>query len=211
MKKIKSVIFDMDGVLIEAKEWHYESLNRALNLFGTEISRFEHLVTYDGLPTRMKLQMLSLERGLPEALHEFINEMKQIYTMEIVFAKCKPTFYHQYALSRLKSDGYRMAVCSNSVQQSVEMMLQRADLLKYIDFYFCNQDVGRPKPHPEIYLNAMTRLGLTPDECLIVEDNPNGIKAARDSGAHVLCVTDVSEVNYSNIKRKIAELEATCA
>ena len=208
MKKIKSVIFDMDGVLIEAKEWHYDALNRALNLFGLEISRFDHLVTYDGLPTRMKLRMLSMERGLPEALHEFINEMKQVYTMEIVFAKCKPTFYHQYALSRLKSDGYRMAVCSNSVQQSVEMMLQRADLLRYLEFYFCNQDVEHPKPNPEIYLNAMTRLGLTPDECLIVEDNPNGIKAARDSGAHVLCVTDVTEVNYTNIKRKIAELEA---
>ena len=190
MKKIKSVIFDMDGVLIEAKEWHYDALNKALNLFGMQISRYDHLVTYDGLPTRMKLQMLSMERGLPDALHEFINEMKQVYTMEIVFAKCKPTFYHQYALSRLKSDGYRMAVCSNSVQQSVEMMLQRADLLKYLEFYFCNQDVEHPKPNPEIYLNAMKRLGLSPDECLIVEDNPNGIKAARDSGAHVLCVTD---------------------
>ena len=208
MSTIKSVIFDMDGVLIEAKEWHYDALNRALNLFGLEISRYDHLVTYDGLPTRMKLQMLFMERGLPDALHEFINEMKQVYTMEIVFANCKPTFYHQYALSRLKADGYRMAVCSNSVQQSVEMMLQRADLLKYLEFYFCNQDVEHPKPNPEIYLNAITRLGLTPDECLIVEDNPNGIKAARDSGAHVLCVTDVTEVNYSNIKRKIVKLEA---
>ena len=59
---IKAIIFDMDGVLIDAKEWHYEALNRALDLLGMEISRHDHLVTYDGLPTRKKLEMLSMER-----------------------------------------------------------------------------------------------------------------------------------------------------
>ena len=70
----------MDGVLIDAKEWHYEALNKALALFGYQISRYEHLVTYDGLPTRKKLEMLSMEQGLPVQLHSFINEMKQLYT-----------------------------------------------------------------------------------------------------------------------------------
>jgi beta-phosphoglucomutase len=60
--KIKAVIFDMDGVLIDAKEWHYEALNRSLSNFGYSISRYEHLVTYDGLPTKKKLEMLTLER-----------------------------------------------------------------------------------------------------------------------------------------------------
>jgi len=49
-KTIRAILFDMDGVLIEAKDWHYDALNRALRLFGAEISRFDHLVTYDGLP-----------------------------------------------------------------------------------------------------------------------------------------------------------------
>ena len=52
---IRGVVFDMDGVLIEAKDWHYEALNRALGLFGFGISRYEHLTTYDGLPTRCTL------------------------------------------------------------------------------------------------------------------------------------------------------------
>ena len=206
-QKIEAVIFDMDGVLIDAKEWHYDALNRALNLFGQEISRYDHIVTYDGLPTRMKLQMLSMERGLPEKLHEFINEMKQAYTMEIVYAKCKPTFSHQFALSRLKADGYRMAVCSNSVRQSIDMMLDRSDLHQYFDFFLSADDVENPKPAPDIYTKAINRLGLEPEQCLIVEDNPNGIKAARESGAHLLCVTDVTEVNHSNIMRRLRELE----
>ncbi len=92
---IRAIIFDMDGVLIEAKDWHYEALNRALRLFGLEISRYEHLSVFDGLPTRDKLEMLSVERGLPRALHSFINEMKQQFTMELVHCACKPRFCHE--------------------------------------------------------------------------------------------------------------------
>lgn len=200
---IKAVLFDMDGVLIEAKEWHYEALNRALDLFGMPISRFDHLTTFDGLPTRKKLEMLSVERGLPQELHEFINEMKQAYTMEIVHAQCKPTFVHEYALSRLKAEGYQLAVCSNSVRQTVLTMMEKANLTPYLDFMVSNQDVSKGKPDPEMYLAAMSKFGLLPTECLIVEDNENGIKAARASGAHLLVVKDVQETNLDNLMTAI--------
>lgn len=204
--KIKAVVFDMDGVLIEAKDWHYEAMNRALSLFGMEISRYDHLVTYDGLPTKKKLEMLSLERGLPTGLHQFINEMKQQYTMEIVYARCKPRFYHEYALSKLKQNGYKMAVCSNSIRNTVEVMLQKAALIHYMEFLISNQDVQHPKPNPQMYDTAIKRLGITPKECLIVEDNENGIKAAIASGAHVLKVESVEAVNYQNISAEIARI-----
>lgn len=208
--KIKAIIFDMDGVLIEAKDWHYEALNKALGLFGYAISRYDHLVTYDGLPTRKKLEMLSMEHNLPRALHSFINEMKQQYTMEIIYQKCKPIFYHEYALSKLKAEGYRLAVASNSVRNSVEMMMQKSNLIKYVEFLLSNQDVKNPKPHPEIYLTAISRLGLQPKECLIVEDNFNGIKAAKDSGGHVYQVETIKDVNYQALKEsiKLAEVDA---
>lgn len=208
MTKIKAIIFDMDGVLIEAKDWHYEALNQALELFGFSISRYDHLVTYDGLPTKKKLEMLSLERGLPKGLHKFINDMKQIYTMEHVYMKCKPLFNHQYALSKLKSEGYKLALGSNSVRITIDMMMDKADLNKYLDFTLSNQDVTKSKPDPEIYLTAMKRLGLKPEECLIVEDNFNGIKAAIASGAHLLKVKDVHEVTYKNIRTRIDEIES---
>ncbi len=205
--KIKSVIFDMDGVLIDAKDWHYESLNRALGLFGMEISRYDHLVTYDGLPTRKKLQMLSLERGLPVALHDFLNDLKQQYTTELIATRCRPSFQHQYALSRLRSLGYKIAVCSNSVRSTIELMMQKSALAQYLDFFLSNQDIKHGKPSPEIYLKAIDRLGLQPKECLIVEDNPNGIAAANASGAHVLEVATVEDVCLSNILTKISLCE----
>lgn len=208
MAKIKAVIFDMDGVLIDAKDWHYEALNRALNLFGFHISRYDHLVTFDGLPTRKKLEMLSREQGLPPALHCFLNELKQIYTMEIVQAKCKPLFQHEYALSRLKAQGYKLAVASNAVRASVEVMMQKSNLYQYLDVIISNQDVQVAKPDPEIYLKTMALLGMASTECLVVEDNEHGIAAAQAAGAHLMVIEEVTDVTYDNLVSHIQAAES---
>ena len=202
---IKAVIFDMDGVLIEAREWHYQALNKALRLFGLEISLYDHLMTFDGLPTKEKLKILSLDKGLPVALHSFVAEMKQQYTMEIVHSLCKPKFHHEYALSKLKNDGYKMAVCSNSIRHTIEVMMQKAALESYFEFYISNEDVSKSKPDPQMYQLAINKLNLTPKECLIVEDNENGIKAAKASGAYIMEVQSVYEVNYENITKHIVK------
>jgi HAD superfamily hydrolase (TIGR01509 family) len=203
---IKAIIFDMDGVLIDAKDWHYEALNKALGFFGEEISRYDHLVTFDGLPTQKKLEMLSNTGELPVGLHSLINDLKQKFTLEMVYARCKPLFYHQYALSKLKSEGYKLVVCSNSIRRTIEIMMERSDLLKYLDFFLSNQDVARSKPDPEIYQKAIDRLNLKPQECLILEDNEVGIKAATAVNAHLLRVNKLEDVNYLNIKKKIKEI-----
>lgn len=200
---IKAILFDMDGVLIDAKEWHYEALNKALDLFGMPISRFDHLTTFDGLPTRKKLELLSMERGLPEVLHQFINEMKQRYTMDIVHTRCKPQFVHEFCLSSLKALGYKLAVCSNSVRDTVVLMMEKAGLEPYLDCMVSNEDVTAGKPDPEMYLKAMGLLNVLPNECLIVEDNPNGIKAARAAGGHLLVVRDVRETSLENVMQAI--------
>lgn len=207
MTKIRAIVFDMDGVLIEAKDWHYEALNKALRLFGYEISRYDHLVTYDGLPTSKKLEMLSLEKGLPRGLHTFINELKQCYTVDMVHTSCSPRFFHEYALSRLKSDGYRLAVASNSIRNTVQLMMEKSALLPYLDFFLSNQDVKRAKPDPEIYTTAVERLGLQPSEVLVVEDNHNGIQAATGAGTNVMKVDTVYDVNYENIIDHIRRFE----
>lgn len=205
--KIKAVIFDMDGVLIDAKDWHYEALNKALAIFGLTISRHDHLITFDGLSTGQKLKMLSKTYVLPESLHGFINEMKQQYTMDITHQLCKPVFHHQYALAKLKENGYQLAVASNSIRNTVKVMMEKSALMDYLEFYLSNQDVSNGKPDPEIYNLAIQKLGLRPDECVIVEDNENGIKAAKASGAHVLKVEAIHDVNFDNITDFIKEVE----
>ena len=200
---VKAIVFDMDGVLIDAREWHYEALNRALGHFGHAISRFDHLVTYDGLPTKQKLEMLSRERGLPRRLHEFLNALKQQYTMDIVHANCRPIFQHEYALSRLHAEGFRLAVASNSIQHTVDVMMEKAALTQYLSVRMSNQSVARGKPHPDIYLATFEALGVTADEVIVVEDNEKGIKAATAAGAHVLAVHEPTDVTYDKIRAEI--------
>lgn len=205
--KINAVVFDMDGVLIDAREWHYEALNRALGHFGYTISRFDHLVTYDGLPTRHKLEMLSRERGLPRSLHNFLNGLKQNYTMEIVHARCKPTFQHEFALSRLHAEGYKLAVASNSIQNTVDVMMEKADLTRYLHVRMSNECVTRGKPDPEIYLKTFEQLGVSADETLVIEDNEKGIKAATEAGANVMPVREPTDVTYDRIRNEIDLIE----
>ena len=206
MNKIKGILFDMDGVLIEAKDWHYEALNKALRLFGLEISLHDHLITFDGLPTRDKLNMLTELGKLPKELHPIINRMKQKYTSRVILNRCKPLFNHQYALAKLYSEGYKMVVCSNAVRKSVEIMMEQSGLEKYFEFYVSNEDVTKGKPDPEMYIHAMNKLRFTPQECLILEDNENGIKAALASGGHLLKIGEVTDVTYENISERIKQI-----
>jgi len=207
MAKITAVVFDLDGVLVDATEWHYEALNRSLQLFGYSISRYEHLSTYNGLPTRKKLEMLTVEKGLPAALHGLINRVKQVYTREEILTKCRPVFEKEYMMSRLKADGYRLAVCSNAIRDSVELMIRQSGLFDYFEFLVSNEDVKRPKPDPEIYNKALERLGCKAQEVVIVEDAPHGIESGRRAGGHVCEVSGFSEVDYFRVRRFIDRVE----
>ncbi|MFZ5746845.1 MAG: HAD family hydrolase [Pseudomonadota bacterium] len=206
---IKAVLFDLDGVLVDAREWHYEALNRALALFGYSISRYDHLTTFDGLPTREKLKQLSVTDNLPVGLHKLINSAKQSYTRDAIAQHCDPVFHIEYAVARLKREGYSLGVCTNSIRSTLHLMLDRNGLMPYFDLLLSNEDIAKPKPDPEIYLTAIDRLSLTPGEVLIVEDNQHGVAAARAAGANVLQVADPSEVHYANISQAIKTAEVT--
>lgn len=211
MNRISSVLFDLDGVLVDATEWHYDALNRALRLFGFDITRYEHLSNYNGLPTRKKLQMLTVEKGLPSALHSMLSRLKQVYTRDEILTRCRPVFEKEYMLSRLKAEGYRMAVCSNSIRESLAMMIHQSGLDDYFEFLVSNEDVSRPKPDPEIYLAAIERMGVSPSATLIVEDSLHGVEAARRSGAHVCQVSGFPDVDYFRVRAAIDRAERTAA
>ena len=196
----------MDGVLIDAKDWHYDALNAALQIFGYYIGRDAHLTTFDGLPTRQKLKILTETRGLPRGLWDLINELKQKKTLAISYDRCRPTFNHQFAMSQLRLDGLKIGVCSNSIRQTVETMMQLSSLDKYIDVIFSNEDVTQSKPHPEMYQRAMDYLNVKPTETIILEDNDHGIQAALASGAHIIKIDDPKHVTYTLIKQEIDKI-----
>ena len=208
MKQIKAILFDLDGVLVDATEWHYLALNRALALFGYAINHYEHLSTYNGLPTGKKLEMLSIEKGLPPALHALIKRLKQKFTREEILSNCSPAFDKEFMIRRLKREGYRIAVCSNAIRESVDLMLRSTALLEEIEFFLSNEDVKNPKPSPEIFVEAFKKLSLDPQEVVIVEDAGPGVEAARRSGAHLCRVAGFDHVNYFLIKEFINRIES---
>jgi len=198
---IKLIIFDLDGVLVDARELHYEALNLTLKSIDSKyiIRRDEHLSIYDGLPTNKKLRMLTKSKGLPENLYETIWKGKQAMTRKIIDEQMKYDERIRSILKKLVEDGYKICVASNSIRESIKMILIRRGLMEYIDFFYSNQDVANPKPSVEMYLKCMIKAGVGPKECVIVEDSHIGRKAAVDSGAFLCAVVDSKDVSYDKI------------
>jgi HAD superfamily hydrolase (TIGR01509 family) len=200
---IKTIIFDLDGVLVDARELHYEALNRALQKYECTITRDEHLSTYDGLPTTKKLKLLTKNKGLSPKIYDDIWKDKQTQTREIIDKEFTYDERLRGILSRLKKDGYRICVCSNSIRETTKMMLIRRGFMEHIDFLISNQDVMLPKPNPEMFLRAMVKMGVGPKECIIVEDSHVGRQAAFESGGHLCAVENTEQVTYEHIKESI--------
>jgi len=200
---IKALIFDLDGVLVDARELHYEALNRALAPYNCTITRDEHLSTYDGLPTSKKLAMLSENKGLSVNVHDDVWKGKQFQTREIIDKEFTYDERIRVILSRLKKEGYKMCVCSNSIRETIQMMLIRCGFMNFMEFFISNQDVNIPKPNPEMFLRAMVKLGLGPKECVIIEDSHYGRQAAFESGGHLCAVENTEQVTYERIKATI--------
>ena len=202
---IKLVIFDLDGVLVEAKNIHFEALNKAL---GSEyaISWKEHLSKYDGLKTNQKLEMLHERKGLPKERFKDIWDNKQKYTLKAL-SKLQPSTQLYSCMSSLVDEGYKIAVCSNSIRKTVLTVLSKLGIIEFMDLIISNEDVKNSKPHPEMYWKAISMMSCLPEETLIVEDSPYGLLAASRAKAHILRVVSPKDVTYNNIHKKLTEIK----
>lgn len=202
----RTVLFDMDGVLIDARGWHFDALNEALDIFGYGITPEEHSVRFDGMTTKMKLAILSEERGLPVSLHALISDVKQDRTLRIAAANCYPDVQHLILISRLKEIGAKVGVVTNSIRKSAEFMLNYAGILEKLDILITNEDVTSGKPSPEGYLKAINALEAIPSNTWVIEDGEYGALAATAAGANVIRVQGPDEVNLQILENFFPEL-----
>ena len=198
----KLVIFDLDGVLVDSREQHYEALNRALGNVSTDyvISREEHLSVYDGLPTSRKLTMLTEKKGLPTDKHQQIWEDKQKETLEL-FSDLEHDYELMHYFQQLKQRGYQVAVASNSIRNTVKLVLLRLGVLEFIDYYVSNEDVVRNKPFPEMYWKCMTACNALPKDTVIFEDSHIGRQGALDSKSHLIAIENRYDLNQEKIDK----------
>ena len=196
---IKLIIFDLDGVLFSSKDLHYLSLNEALDFFGFEkIPYQDHLQNFDGLSTKQKLQKL----GVKEKIQEIYLKKQELTS---IFLE-KEVHENQNLISifqKLKKRGYVIHVASNAVRYTVELVLFKLGILKYVDFLCSNQDVVQKKPHPEIYLRCMLKASVGPKETLVLEDSYVGREGVFNSGAHLCEVNSPEDVSFEYILMKI--------
>jgi beta-phosphoglucomutase-like phosphatase (HAD superfamily)/dTDP-glucose pyrophosphorylase len=206
----KLVIFDLDGVLIDSRELHYDALNDALRKVGEQyvISREEHLSKYDGLNTTRKLKMLTEDKGLPVSAYDQVWKDKQEATFLLVRGFCKE-YLLQTIFRKIKARGYKIAVASNSIRETVKLSLLSIGVMDEVDYFVSNEDVTRAKPYPEMYWKCMTALNVLPKSTIIVEDSHIGRQGALDSGAHLLAVENAKEVNSEHMMQRIEDIMNT--
>jgi len=196
---MKAILYDLDGVLVDACDWHYDALNRALMaVCGFKISPREHQTTFNGLPTKSKLDLLNNQGRVATEDFTDVNALKQQFTMEILenltIDPGKVDLHEKVAAL-----GIEIACVTNAIRQSAETMLRNTGQLDYMEFVISNQDVIHPKPCAEGYIVAMVRLEVLPRDTLIVEDSLKGIQAAESTGAYVLQVTNATDVTWERI------------
>ena len=205
---MKLIIFDLDGVLVEAKNIHYEALNDALTEINTgyRIDWNSHLNKYDGLKTYQKLDLLTEQKGLPREVHNKVWKLKQQLTLKKL-TELLPNPQLQDLMNELVKNGYKIAVCSNSIRKTVLTVLSKLGIIEYMDLIISNEDVLNSKPHPEMYWKAISKMSCLPEETLIIEDSPYGLLAAARSKSHILRVKNPQEVTWDNISKKLTQID----
>lgn len=204
----KLVIFDLDGVLIDSRELHYEALNQALKLVcGEKISREEHLSSFDGLPTNRKLKLLASLGRVPDKYHAEIAQVKQEETIRLL-NNMSPSEKLIGIFSYIIERGFKIAVASNSVRGTVRTALSKLGVMDFVEIYVSNEDVQKSKPFPEMYWKAMTACNAIPKTTVIVEDSHIGRQGAVDSGASLLAVMDPEDLTMSRVMEALDMIDA---
>lgn len=200
--KNRLIIFDLDGVLIDSKDIHFEALNEALSEINHsyKISYTEHVKSFDGMNTRDKLKVLAEKFNLSAHDQESIWINKQKSTEKLLYdLKSDPQLIGYF--EEIKKSNIHIAVASNSIRSTVEMVLRNLGILEFVDFYLGNEDVVNHKPHPEIYWECMIAFNAIPSRTVIFEDSRIGRKGAMESGGQLFSVRD----RYNLSKEKILQ------
>ncbi len=182
-----TVVFDLDGVVLDAKELHRQCFIEACKIgAGLEIDIEFHEKQLEALSTKqkiVKLKELGLvkddKEGFEIAYHKQELTLARINTAPLTVPWMASIFAH------IKERGLQLALCSNSIRSTCIGALETYDLLKYFDLIVSNEDVKFQKPSPSPYLSVATELNTVPSKMIVFEDSAVGIASARDAGCIV--------------------------
>ncbi|GAB2021617.1 HAD family phosphatase [Pseudolactococcus yaeyamensis] len=189
MSKFKAIIFDMDGVLVDTELYYYRRRQTFLDSKGISIA---HLSPLDFIGGNMKQVWYMIlkddyDKWDVSALQAEYTQYKLEHAIPydtLLFSDAKST------LDALKAKGYKLGLASSTIKLEILRAMKMTALLPYFEVVLSGDDFEESKPNPEIYQVAMAKLGVAPEETLIIEDSEKGIAAGVDSGATVWGIAD---------------------
>ena len=154
------------------------------------------------MPTYEKLKILNKEGVLDVKLNKSVHKYKQIFTKKSLL---KNVHYNKniFEIFKKLSKKVKIAIATNATKTTLDICINKLKIRKFIDFTISNENLKNPKPNPEIYLKVFIKFGFYPKNVLIIEDSFVGREAAISSGANLLAIKHLKEVNYKNIINSI--------
>lgn len=195
MKK-KAVIFDMDGLMFDTEKLGYQAQGQLVEELSLSIPfDFDYYLNQVGRSDKDVFHDLVSDIGDPALTSLFQKRTKETQAA-IALDKGIPVKagLHELLLF-LEKEGIACVVASSSKRKEVAFYLELAELTQYFKYQICGDEVAFAKPNPEIFLRAWEPLGFAKEECLILEDSLNGIRAAYDAAIDVIMVPDLIAPN----------------
>jgi len=191
MAKIKAVIFDLDGVISDTQIEHFRVDMKILSELGFNFS-LEKLKKYAGVAdSEFYKKLLKLKNGKEPSLKEVkkILDKKYGILLKRLEGKIRPIEGVTDLIKKLKKNSFKLAVASSSTKRAIDFTLSEFKIRDYFKVILSQEDVKFSKPNPEIFLKAAKLLNEAPENCLVIEDAPAGIKAAKAAKMKCLAIT----------------------
>jgi beta-phosphoglucomutase len=186
-----AVIFDMDGVLVDSFDAHFQSWRRLYGEMGIEYT--ETAFAADFGRTGRDILHRTLHKELTDAEFREIDGRKEGFYREIIRQKFPAIDGAEDLIDALADDGFRLAIGSSGPPENVQLVLEKLRNGSRISATVNGFDVTRGKPDPQVFQLATERLGVPPARCAVVEDAIHGIEAAKRAGVVAIALTGTAE------------------
>ena len=194
MGKPEAVIFDMDGVLIDSEPIHIEIEKKLFKNLGIDVPEIVHR-SYMGASNEFMYSDLRSRFGLSESVGELMERDELFRTDYFNRLDAIPLNDGLISLlDDLKSAGIKLAVATSSSPEIAHILLSRGGINRYFDAIITTSEAGKSKPLPDVYLLAAKRIGVAPEKCIVFEDSPNGLLAAKSAGMYCIVIQSDNEI-----------------